>query len=250
MNELTTPVSFEVVTEQLVAHPDNSSTRIRWVELILVLFVAFGNALAVSIYTVFTKTSLYSGHSVAGLGFVGVIQELPPLLVLTYVLYRQKRSFRDLGLSFKWTDVPVSFGLAFCALVAEMMLWRFIALASSATTGHVVDSTQKNVEFVSAGVTVWTFALIAINPFFEELIARAFLITEMQTLTGSAGIAVVVSVLLQAAYHLYQGLVPALLYSAIFLVFSLFYIKQRRILPVILAYFYFDLTAVLYYALR
>jgi membrane protease YdiL (CAAX protease family) len=226
MNELTTPVSIEVVTEQLVAHPDNSSTRIRWVELILVLFVAFGHALAVSIYTVFTKTSLYSGSNVAALGFVGVIQELPPLLVLVYVLYRQKRTVRDLGLSFKWTDVPLSFGIAFCALVAEVIFWQFIALGSRAITGHVVDPNHRNVEFVSAGVTLWTFALIAINPFFEELIARAFLITELQTLTGSAVIAVVVSVLFQATYHLYQGLVPALLYSAIFLVFSLFYIKQ------------------------
>jgi membrane protease YdiL (CAAX protease family) len=227
------------------------SNRLRWFELVLVLVVAFGNALAVSIFTVLTRTtSLYSGSSFSSLGFVGVIQEIPPLALLVYVLLRQGRTLKDLGLRFKWTDLPFSFLLFFCAVVVELILWQVFARTWLAVSGHIPDTTQRNIEFVTAGLSVWTLILILINPVFEELIVRAYLITEVGSLTGSAVVAVAVSVVLQTSYHLYQGVVPAILYSALFLVFSIYYVKTRRILPVILAHFYFDFMAVAYYALR
>ncbi len=44
------------------------------------------------------------------------------------------------------------------------------------------------------------------NPFFEELIVRAYLMTEIGELTGSWLLAVLVSSLVQASYHLYYGM--------------------------------------------
>jgi len=90
----------------------------------------------------------------------------------------------------------------------------------------------------------------AINPVFEELIVRAFLISEATLLTGSAGLAVILSVLLQTSYHLYQGIPNAIGDGLIFLVFSLYYVKTRRLWPVILAHLWLDLYAVIFYHLH
>ena len=227
--------------------PAKASQRLRCFELMLVLFVAFAGSVSVSIYTLFTGASLYGSNASSALNFVGVIQEVAALGVLSYVLLRQGRSPRDLGLTFNWKDLPLSVGLALVALIAEVVAWKLLSYGYLRATGHNLDTTQRNVEFITSSFSVWTVILVTINPFFEELIVRAYLISEVQSLTGSALIAVVLSVVLQATYHLYQGPASFVIYAAMFAVFSIYYVQNRRIVPVILAHFYFDFMAVIYF---
>ena len=133
------------------------------------------------------------------------------------------------------------------ALIAEVVAWKLLSYGYLRATGHNLDTTQRNVEFITSSFSVWTVILVTINPFFEELIVRAYLISEVQSLTGSALIAVVLSVVLQATYHLYQGPASFVIYAAMFAVFSIYYVQNRRIVPVILAHFYFDFMAVIYF---
>lgn len=227
--------------------PARSSQSLRWAELVLVLFVAFAVSVAVSIYTVFTGVNLYGSNPSSALNFTGVIQEVAALSVLFYILFRQKRSSRDLGFSFNWKDLPLSVGLFFMALFAEVIVWQLLFYAYGRATGQNLNATPKNVEFIASSFTIWTLVLVIVNPFFEELIVRAYLISEVQSLTGSAVVAVVLSVVLQSVYHLYQGLTSVVLYAALFAVFSIYYVKTRRIVPIILAHFYFDFISVANY---
>jgi membrane protease YdiL (CAAX protease family) len=227
--------------------PERESQRLRYFELVLVLFVALAGSVVVSIYTVISGVSLFGSNPPPALNFVGVVQEVAALGVLFYVLFRQGRNARDLGLTFNWKDLPLSLGLAVVALIAEVVAWQLLYSGYSLVTGHILDTTQKNVEFLTSSFSIWTLILVVINPFFEELIVRAYLISEVQSLTGSALVAVVLSVVLQATYHLYQGAASFVPYAAMFAVFSLYYVQNRRILPVILAHFYFDLLAVIYF---
>ena len=87
---------------------------------------------------------------------------------------------------------------------------------------------------------------MAVGPFYEEMIARAFTMTEVEALTGSAGLAVVASVLLQTSYHLYLGLPSALAAGATFLISATYYARFRRITPVILAHALWNLYATLH----
>jgi membrane protease YdiL (CAAX protease family) len=74
---------------------------------------------------------------------------------------------------------------------------------------------------------------------------RAFLITEFQGVYFSTTLVLLVSVAVQTAYHLYQG---ALCHVRIFLTFSLYYVRTRRILPVILAHLSMDVLSLGLYA--
>lgn len=89
MNNPSSPLTppFDVRTEIDSSEPPaRTSQSLRWVELLLVLLVAFGVSVSVSIYTVVSGAKLYGSSSSPALNFAGVIQEVAALGVLFYVL--------------------------------------------------------------------------------------------------------------------------------------------------------------------
>jgi len=89
------------------------------------------------------------------------------------------------------------------------------------------------------------FALI--NPFFEELIVRAYLMTEVKSLTGSWTVATALSVIIQWSYHLYYGWDGSLSIAFTFLVFSIYFARTRKATPLIVAHGLLDLWALAYW---
>jgi membrane protease YdiL (CAAX protease family) len=89
--------------------------------------------------------------------------------------------------------------------------------------------------------TIWALPFTLLNPFFEELIVRAYVMTEIQALTGSKILAISFSVLFQSSYHLYYGWVGALSIAFLFLVFAVYYSRTKRAVPIIIAHALFDL---------
>ena len=95
------------------------------------------------------------------------------------------------------------------------------------------------------GISALSIAYACLNPFCEELIVRAYTITEVLSLGGTRTLAVVVSVVVQLSYHLYQGWVNVLWLAPVFLVVSIYYVRTRRIVPVILVHLAMDLWPLL-----
>lgn len=219
--------------------------RLRSVEFSLVFFVAFAQVVLQTAYALFGGQLSYGSLSTNVFYLAGIVYELNGLAVLLYVLFRQGRSLKDFGFNLRWTDVPVSVALAILAVLAVWMWeWAIVSVYYLAR-GRMPEVQAQNVEFLRTGITAASLIFILINPFFEELLVRAYAISEITYLTGKTYLAVILSVLFQSAYHLYQGAFPALAYAPLFLIFSLYYVKRRRIMPVILAHLYFDLLALL-----
>ena len=84
-----------------------------------------------------------------------------------------------------------------------------------------------------------------LNPLFEELVVRAYLMTEVRALTGSWLLAGTMSVAVQTTYHLYYGWVGALSLAFQFTVFSLYYGMRRRATPVVIAHGLFDVLGMI-----
>jgi membrane protease YdiL (CAAX protease family) len=218
--------------------------------LIIVGLVAFSFPLFNS--TLYFLSGNLDGHSQAvssgTLTFwasYAAISELVALAVLFYVLSVQGQTLGHLGFGFSWRDVPESFALCIAAYIAVVICHVMIFYGYFFLTRHLIDQTPQNVDFMRGKISAAMVLLICINPFFEELIARAYVITEVKLLTRRSVIAVIASVALQTAYHLYQGIPSALSVAAMFLIFSLYYVKRKRILPVILAHLYFDALALI-----
>jgi membrane protease YdiL (CAAX protease family) len=223
---------------------DASEKRVRWFELVLVLILAFGGSFLNSLYLMNTgkaALSMISGFRWAR----GFVQEIPCLFLLWYVLSRRRLSFRDIGLRCSVRDVIVGFFLTIASYFAYLV-GGFIVYSvhhtffPPGTKGVSAADLSSHSAFLAI-----PFALI--NPFFEELIVRAFLMTEVKALTGSWFLAAVSSVTLQWSYHLYYGWDGSLSIAFTFLVFSIYFARTRKATPLIVAHGVLDLWALWYW---
>ena len=221
--------------------------RIR--EFALVLAVAFSSTLLASIYVLIGGKIPHDPAS-AGLRVLNfMVYEIIAILVLIYVLYRQNRTLEDLGFVFSRNDILLSIGLSMLAYGAYYVSYFQIYHAYTFVTGHTMPAPQHS-SAIAEGLTFGSILFVMLNPFYEELIARAYVMTELGFFTNSKVIAILGSVALQTAYHLYQGFPYALSLAATFLIFSLYYATAKRVWPIVLAHFYFDLFALVAAAYR
>jgi membrane protease YdiL (CAAX protease family) len=204
------------------------------------LLVAFSDPLVSALY--FLSHGPGPTPVITGWRWVlGTSREIIALLVLGYVLYKSGRRFADIGLRWAFRDIGrgvvvllVSLLTAIVALVPLFLFYRHVY--------ETLPTHHKASEFFGH-FTFWVLPYFLIGPFYEELIVRAYLMTEIRELTGSAGLSVLVSVVLQGSYHLYYGWWGALTVSLMFLVYALYFARWRRAWPVIIAHEIFDIFA-------
>jgi membrane protease YdiL (CAAX protease family) len=213
----------------------------RWFEVFLVLLVSCGTPLLNSLYLLAKGPGALQMSGVRWVS--GLLQEVTSLLVLGYVLFRRGRRFKDLG--FRWSFGGLGVGMlvagaSFAAYVSGSLV---VHLVHYTIYGNLATGPTGAAFFSHPGPLGVPFALL--NPFFEELIVRAYLMTEVIDLTGSSTLAVAASVLVQSSYHLYYGWAGATSIAFMFLVFSIYYARSRRALPVIVAHALFDIYAVI-----
>ena len=231
--------SSETESKKSASLLGDNKKRQRWFELVLVTFLSFSSFIVQSIYALRgapgTQTILDSRRAA-----LGVLQETGYLLLLAYVLSRTGRKFRDLGLKWSLRDIGVGLAVSFVGYFAYAIGYRLIWSAYYALYG-APEVRNTAALFGHAGFLALPFILI--NPFFEELIVRAYVMTEIIELTSSTALAIFLSTAIQFSYHLYYGWMIALAISCEFLVFSVTFAIFRRALPVIVAHAMSDLAA-------
>jgi membrane protease YdiL (CAAX protease family) len=217
-------------------------TPLRWFEVSLVLLISLGNSLFNSLYILSYGPSAAPRLSNPRV-LMGMLSEATSLALLGYVLWRRGRRFSDIGLRWSFRDV----GVGVIVLVASYVFYSagsyaifFVHYWMVGT--RVMGPSAKEI-FGHPAIAFLPFSLL--NGFFEELIVRAYLMTEVFELTGSKALAVLLSVLIQFSYHLYYGWWRATAVSFLFLAYSLYFARWRRALPIIFAHEFFDLWALI-----
>lgn len=218
--------------------------QLELVEVVLVCVISFGGSILSSTFVFLGGVHHWQG------AFPWVVQSVREgscLGLLWYLLRRRGKTFQDLGLAWRWRD----FGWALVLIAAAGAAFRvvYVICHASGLTSFGLHGSAHSVGRIlfGGGIFVSTFLFQFINPFFEELIVRAYLMTEVKRFTNSATKAVLVSTLLQTSYHFYQGGAAAIADSSVFLIFSVYYAKTNRIAPVILAHLYSDVAGTLEY---
>jgi hypothetical protein len=227
--------------------PAAADRRLRARDLAIVLLVAFASAIGGSLWV------LWGGYPRVGADVVtvGLVQhtlmEVAALALLAHLLARQGRTLKDLGLTFSWKDPLVAVLLVVVGYLLYAECWSATSILVLRFTGHPI-AVQDSWRLIYVGINrsgVWAWIFLLLNPWCEELIVRAFTITEVEALTGSAAAAVLVSVGVQTLYHLYYGVPTALALAATFLLYSLVYLRWRRITPIVLAHLAMDVLPLL-----
>lgn len=227
--------------ESPIAAPGCSTVR-RWFELCVLLLISFGASLLNSVYFYRHGRTIFHIRQDELWGF-GIIQEVVSLALLWYVLSRRKAGLKDLGLRWSIRDLlsgPV------IAIVSYGAYWGTYHLLLAIHSAFLASSRFTPEPSASYGsLSPLYILLMLLNPFFEELIVRAYLMTEVHALTGSWILAAGLSTLLQTSYHIYYGL-PVMTSLALgFLVFSIYYARKQRATPLIVAHGIFDIQGVL-----
>jgi membrane protease YdiL (CAAX protease family) len=166
-----------------------------------------------------------------------ILWELSCLFLLKYILSVNRQTWRDLGLRFSWADFWHSLPLAFAALLVRDLLG--VAYNGAAGLPWFFGYEIKTVAHVSG----WAVLAMLINPVFEETIVRGYFMTEFRRLTNQPWLAAVLSALVQLGVHFYQTPGDVVSLIGLFLVFSFYYMRTQRLLPLILAHLYLDMAA-------
>jgi len=197
-----------------------TSRRLRIFELLLVCTIAFARSLLASTWYFFS--SLDESPTRGTLAYSSsILQEATTLALVWYILMRRSRSFAALGMRWTWPDFGWSFPLYAVARFALYVVYYGIYFSGIQSLGpkHTNDSVGHFL--FGGGMSTAIFIFQFLNPFFEELIVRAYLMTEIRELTGSVFKAIVISTAPQTSYHIYQGAPAAHSDGASFLIFSL-----------------------------
>lgn len=221
---------------------ESNEKKLRYTELALVIAVAFLPSIIQSVYTCIFNIQIEIPDNINMYFLIAIIQQLIAISILVYILYRQGRKVDVIVAPFSPVDILHTIGLFILPYLAYSLICLTIR---SLFPDFNLDSV--NTEFMQKNITIFYVLFILVNPVFEELIVRAFLITEIVSITGKGSLAVALSVLIQISYHLYQGLIPAILLGIIFLTFSIYFLKYKRIMPIIIAHALIDILAMIYY---
>lgn len=221
-----------------------AASRPRALIFVLVLALGYPYATAIGIWSGWIQPSTLPFPMRIGFN---IIFQLGLLALLDGILRRQQRSWRDLGLGFSWLDVLHGLGLWIGSYLLSSLVYTIAWYLSLAITGQPLVLRPSNLEWLHDGPFVMLLIYMLTTPFFEELIVRAYAMTELSDMKLPSGLIVLLSVLVQTGYHIYQGVPSMLLLSSTFLLFALYYATARRALPIVIAHLCLDLFGLLSY---
>jgi membrane protease YdiL (CAAX protease family) len=233
--EIANPV--ETVPSALAANQESGPQALRWFELSLVFLVSFTYPLLYSFNIVrdaFTPTFSWP--------FM-IVQEVCALLLLSYVLLRRGLRLKNIGLEWSATDLLRAVFVALNSYLFYLIGYCIIHFVFHVWTPWAPPSAYSAMH-MAWNLSPLSVVVVILNPCFEELIVRAYLMSEIKALTGSWALAGLASVAVQTSYHLYYGWPTAVILGFEFLAFSIYYALTRRVAPIILAHGFFDFAAV------
>jgi membrane protease YdiL (CAAX protease family) len=158
------------------------------------------------------------------------------VFVTLYLIHRSREPWERFGIvrPSGW-DIPLGFGI----LVIGELTW-LVSLRLG-----LPDNPSSYPFPVARSRADYAMMVIKLgaNAFAEELVVRAYLITRLEVLLRSRAFAVLVSSVLFASYHLYQGVYDSLFVLFLGLAFGFAYLGVRRVWPLAIGHMLFGIHA-------
>ena len=174
---------------------------------------------------------------------VGIFFGAVPALLALHLL-RRSGGADPMGFRARRVGFDVGSGVALAAVIGIPGLALYVASRAIGVNTTVIPEALPLVWW-----TVPVLLLSAVqNAFLEEVVVVGYLLNRLREMSWGVPVAVAASALLRASYHLYQG-VGGLIGNAIMgTVFALFFIRFKRVSPMIIAYAILDSVAFIGYA--
>jgi membrane protease YdiL (CAAX protease family) len=177
---------------------------------------------------------------------LGILFALVPVLLAVHLLNRDHGDARAaLGLDGRRPLFDLGTGAALAALIGIPGLGLYFGARALGLNATVIPASLPEVWWA---VPVLVLAA-AQNAVLEEVIGVGYLLTRLRELGWRIGPAVATSALLRGTYHLYQGFGAFVGNAIMGVIFALFFLRTRRVMPLVVAHTLLDVVAFVGYAL-
>ena len=173
---------------------------------------------------------------------LGIFFALVPVLLALYLLNRPRAA---LGLSFQRPAFDVGWGFGLAAAIGIPGLLLVYVAAKLGLNARIVPAALNPVWWA---VPVLILAAVQ-NAVLEEVIAVGYLMTRLRDLAYRTPVVIATSALLRGSYHLYQGFGAFIGNAVMGVVFALFFLRTKRVMPLIVAHSVLDIAAFVGYTL-
>lgn len=177
---------------------------------------------------------------------LGILFALVPVLLAVHLLSRNPGDARGtLGLDIRRPGRDLAWGAALAAAIGLPGLALFWAAARLGINATVVPAGLPDLWWA---VPVLLLAA-AQNAILEEVVVVGYLVTRLRELGWRVVAVIAASAVLRGSYHLYQGFGAFLGNAIMGIVFALFFLRTRRVLPLVIAHTLLDVVAFIGYTL-
>ncbi|HEC61872.1 MAG TPA: CPBP family intramembrane metalloprotease [bacterium] len=232
--------TIEEKTEKVQTPISYRSTKRRIFELLLLLLVFFIPGL------IWQKQPAVQGNQALYM-LQSITIALPQVLMIAYLLWIEpnqidrKRTLAGLGITWpRWNDLLSS--VAIYLGIAALLLVVSTLLALLPEKGRELLNTGFRWRLDDAGLIPLALVFCLSTAYREELFFRAYLLTRLEQLGLPAPIALILSTMLFAAGHLYQGFLGSIVALIIGFYFGLFFQKRRNLHQIALAHAFYNLS--------
>ena len=177
---------------------------------------------------------------------LGIFFALVPVALALYLLARDRlEPRRTLGLTAARPGFDVGWGTL---LAAGIGIPGLLLVYVARLLGISADIVPAALQPVWWAIPVLVLSAIE-NAVLEEVIVVGYLVTRLRTLRLSPAVIVACSAVLRGSYHLYQGFGAFVGNAVMGVVFVLFYMRFKRVMPLIVAHSILDTAAFVGYTL-
>jgi membrane protease YdiL (CAAX protease family) len=176
---------------------------------------------------------------------LGIFFALIPVALALYLLARDRIRPRDLGIDYRRPAYDLGWGAGLAAgigLPGLLLVWAALQLGI-------------NAQIAPSGLNPywWTVPVLIVsavqNSVLEEVIVVGYLITRLRGMEFSPVWIIAASAVLRGSYHLYQGFGGFIGNAIMGVIFAVFYLKTKRVMPLIVAHSLLDIVAFVGYQL-
>ncbi len=229
----------DLFTDEIPVMPSETpqarpSRKVQLIEVLVFLFLilpATGSAyfLLKQVRLPFTATAIST-----------MLSDVALVCLLVYFVWRNREPLSSIGWKFAWPEVPLG-----VALFLPIALGAGVIEALARAAGAALPTTAPS--FLTArgtGGMILASALVIVVAFTEETIFRGYLILRFGNVTGSTAAAVLISSLLFAAGHGYEGAAGIIGVFYLGLMFALIYIWRGSLVAPMVIHFLQDFISI------
>ncbi|MGN9907907.1 CPBP family intramembrane glutamic endopeptidase [Phytohabitans sp. LJ34] len=176
---------------------------------------------------------------------LGIFFALVPVLLAIHLLNRDRDARASLGLDRRRPAFDLVWGALLAVVIGGPGILVYLGAHRLGINATVVAADLPDLWWA---VPVLILAA-AQNAILEEVVVVGYLMTRLEEMGWRVRTIIATSALLRGSYHLYQGFGGFIGNALMGVVFSYFYLRTRRVLPLVIAHTLLDVVAFIGYTL-